>query len=100
VEVAPRGGAAWVGAVEAAAGPGAQGMVLPGTLYCSSGSGCGWGNGPDTILADGGNGGFRHILRPVWSEVFPAQTHPHGARLRTLHLLLPYVFKARSLPSD
>ena len=100
MEVAPRGGAAWVGAVEAAAGPGAQGMVLPGTLYCSSGSGCGWGNGPDTILADGGNGGFRHILRPVWSEVFPAQTHPHGARLRTLHLLLPYVFKARSLPSD
>jgi len=70
VQVAPRG-AATVGAVETVAHLDAKGMLLQGTLFLRH-------PGRDGVV---GNGEFSHILRPVCSEVFCAQTYPHGARL-------------------
>jgi hypothetical protein len=81
VRVAPRGGVARLGVVGAAAGRGARGRALPGTPCCSSGSGCGRGSGPDTILVGEGNGEFRHSLRPVWGEAFPAQVKGKNIKL-------------------
>jgi hypothetical protein len=91
VAAAPRGGAAWLGAVGAEAGRGALGMVLPGTLCCNSGSGCVPGSGPCKTLVCGDSGGSHHSLHPVWDEAFPAQTTGRRVELTSV---LSYVVMA------
>jgi hypothetical protein len=77
VEVVPRGEPS-VGAVEAVARLGAKGMVLPGNLFQRH---------PGREEEGVGNGGFGHILLPLCSEVFYAQTYPYGARLTSVRVM-------------